>query len=179
MTGDEQARSFGGFFQFVKYQHMCTLGILQVWMICFFGQTSRNWRQPANHLKPADEKVKLPPSRSGRRILTQKPTPMTLPGEIYDWVGNQREMIECYQKIIFLKINSTPGRDILLCQTAQLLRCQLGSILFDIHHSSILSIIYLRNTSSVSFYIIIKSNRSYLRCADCERLQASERKDSK
>ena len=158
---------------------MCTLEILQVWLKCsFWSQTSRKWRQPADHLKPADEKVKLPPSRSGTRILTQKHTPMTLPGEIYDWVGNQREMIECYQKIFFLKINSTPGRDILLCQTAQLLRCQLGSIWFDFH-SSILSFVYLGNTSSVSFFIIIRSYRSYLRCADCERLQASERKDSK
>ena len=85
MTGDEQARSFGGFFSICEISTHVHFGDpTSLNDMFFWSQTSRNWRQPADHLKPADEKVKLPPSRSGRRILTQKHTPMTLPGEIYD-----------------------------------------------------------------------------------------------
>ena len=65
MTGDEQARSFGGFFQFVKYQHMCTL------IEMFF------WDKPADHLKPADEKVNLPQVRQENLDSEAHPNDLT------------------------------------------------------------------------------------------------------
>ena len=179
MTGDdEQARSFGGFLQFVKYQHMCTLGILQFEWYVFLVTNKPQLASACWSFEASWWKGQIATTQVRQENLDSEAHPNDLTRWNIWLSGKSKRNDWVLPEDIFLKINSTPGRDILLCQTAQLLRCQLGSIWFDFH-SSILSFVYLGNTSSVSFFIIIRSYRSYLRCADCERLQASERKDSK